>query len=67
MTITEISEKLTAAGCEINVWRDERVYVGKTPNGSRGQYGYCVAGRDVQEVTEHISKRQGEVRQILRG
>ncbi|HOP99069.1 MAG TPA: hypothetical protein PLK78_16745 [Verrucomicrobiota bacterium] len=64
MTIEEIASKLEAAGCEIKVWNDARVYVSKTPRGSVS--GYCVAADDIRDITENITKRQGDVRQILR-
>jgi len=28
--------------------------------------GYCVAADDIRDITEHVTKRQGDVRQILR-
>lgn len=67
MTINEISEKLTAAGCEVKVWNDSRVYVRKTANGKPGDYGYCVEAEDVRDITAGISKRAGEISTILRG
>ena len=65
-TIEEIAAKLESAGCEVSVWKDERVYVRKTPNGKRGDYGYCVEGEDPRDICEGISKRRGEIMAILR-
>lgn len=65
MSINEIQEKLEAAGCEVKL-RGVRLFVNKTPNGSRGQYGYCVAGDDVRDITDSITKRNGEISAILR-
>ena len=67
MTIEEIASKLEAAGCDIKVWegsRESRVYVRRTPRGPVA--GYCVAADDIRDITEHVTKRQGDVRQILR-
>lgn len=66
MTLNEITEKLEAAGCEVKIWNDARVYVSKTPNGSRGQYGYCVEADDVRDIAQQITKRNGEIAAILR-
>jgi hypothetical protein len=66
MTLEQINEKLETAGCETKVWNGQRIYVNKTPNGSRGQYGYCVAGEDVRDITDAITKRNGEISAILR-
>ena len=63
MTIEEIASKLEAAGCKINV-RGDRVYVNETPRGTVS--GYCVAAEDIRDITENITKRQGDVRQVLR-
>ncbi len=65
MTLTEITDKLEAAGCTVKLWKDARVYVQKTPNGGKADYGYCVEAEDVRDITENISKRQGEIRSIL--
>ena len=67
MTINEISERLTAAGCGVKVWNDSRVYVRKTANGKSGDYGYCVEAEDVRDITQNITKRAGEISAILRG
>lgn len=66
MTLEEITAKLEAAGCTVSVWQDKRVYVKQTPNGSRADYGYCVAGNDVRDITDRITKRAGEISAILR-
>lgn len=66
MTLTEITAKLEAAGCTVNVWKESRVYVTKTPNGSKSAYGYCVEADDVRDITENITKRNGEISAILR-
>lgn len=65
-TLEIITGILTDAGCEVRQ-SGVRLYVNKTPNGSKGQYGYCVDGDDVREVTENITKRNGEISAILRG
>lgn len=66
MTTTEIATKLENAGCTVKIWKDARVYVTKTPNGSKADYGYCVEADDVRDITENISKRAGEISEILR-
>lgn len=66
MTLTEITDKLEAAGCTVKVWKDARVYVQKTPNGGKADYGYCVEAEDVRDICEHITKRNGEIAAILR-
>lgn len=60
-----IEQILTKAGCEIEN-TGHRIYVNKTPNGSKAQYGFCVAGDDVRDVTDRIVKRNGEISAILR-
>lgn len=66
MTTTEIATKLEAAGCTVKIWKDARVYVSKTPNGSKADYGYCIEADDVRDITAHITKRNGEIAEILR-
>lgn len=65
MKITEIKEKLESAGCVTQI-KGDRVYILKTPNGKKGHYGYCVAGEDTRDITANITKRSGEICQILR-
>lgn len=65
MNIEQIAEKLEAAGCDI-VTSGDKVYIRKTPNGSKGQYGYAVAADDVRDILENVTKRNGELGQILR-
>lgn len=65
MNITEIATKLEDAGCTVKIWKDARVYVSKTPNGSKGDYGYCVEGDDVRDICKFIGKREGEIKSIL--
>lgn len=67
MTINEITVKLDAAKVTYSVWKDARVYIKSTPNGGRGDYGYLVEGDDGSTGTcSHISKRKGEIAEILR-
>lgn len=66
MNITEITDKLEAAGCTVKVWKDSRIYIQKTPNGGKADYGYCVEAEDVRDITEHVTKRNGEISAILR-
>lgn len=66
MNTTEIATKLENAGCTVKIWKAARVYVTKTPNGSKADYGFCVEADDVRDITENISKRAGEIAEILR-
>lgn len=67
MNINEISAKLEAAGCEVKIWNDERVYVRSTPNGGRSDYGYLVDGDDGGTGScRLIVRRKGEIAAILR-
>jgi hypothetical protein len=66
MNITEIATKLEDAGCTVRIWKDSRIYVAKTPNGGKGDYGYCVESEDVRDICENITKRNGEIAAILR-
>lgn len=66
MTLQEITEKLTAAGCNVTE-KSDRVYVNSTPNGGRGQYGYLVDGDNGRSGTcQKITKRAGEIAALLR-
>lgn len=66
ITIEEIAEKLTAAGCEVAI-RGDKVFVNSTPNGGSGRYGYLVAGDNGSTGTcSGISKRAGEIAALLR-
>lgn len=66
MTLSEISEKLEAAGCDVRE-SGSRLFVNSTPNGGKGQYGYLVAGDDgMTGSCQGISKRKGEIAAILR-
>ena len=68
MSISEIATKLEAAGVEFTPWKNLRLYVKKTPNGSKGDYGYLVAGDTGKTGTcDNITKRKGEIAAILRG
>jgi len=68
MTIEEIKAKLDAAGVEYSEWTKSgvRLYVRKTRNGKRDDYGYLVAANDVRDITAGIVKRGGEISAILR-
>jgi hypothetical protein len=66
MKINEIAVKLEAAGCSVRVWDEKRVYINKTPNGAKAEYGYCVEADDLRDITEKVSKRSGEISAILR-
>ena len=69
MTTQEIVQKLESAGCRVRVWegRETRVYVHSTPCGGKDDFGYCVAADDVSDVVRNISRRRGEIGQILCG
>lgn len=62
-TIEEIKEKLEAEGVKCTL-RGSKLYVGKTPCGEAA--GYCVAGDHEVYILEHVSKRRGEIGQLLR-
>ncbi len=64
MTLEQIAEKLNDAGCITRISGD-KCHIDKTPNGGRGRYGYVIAGTDYRDITEHVTVRQGEIRQII--
>lgn len=64
-TIESLTKILTAAGCEVRE-DGSKLWVTSTPCGHAGRYGYLVAADDVRDVTENITKRNGEISAIIR-
>lgn len=69
MTLDQIAVKLENAGCTVTVDHiNDRVKVLKTPNGKFADYGWCIPSPDgdVRDITAFITKRAGEIKDILR-